>query len=434
MPSESAVPIAHAFCRRYAYIASIDRLWDRNTHSYITVKAATLRHAAEMEKDKTVFHVLFKGPNAIDTVDGVTFWPGQPELVEEDGGRKLNRWSPVTLEPRPGRVRPFLRHLGRIVDSDPAAIAFVLNYMAHLVQHPDVKIQSALLFIGDPGTGKSILADVFMEMVGRQNSKTINASDFTSDFNGSVDGALLTVVDELVNDKSRATAARIKSVITNPTVRVNEKNLPTYECRNRNHLVLLSNDHDAATVDMEDRRFFIWRSTAPPPPGSYYWHLRRWLSGGGYARVLHLLQTRDISRFDPFTHPPRTASRAEIAGYSRSDHEVYLAEALEAGEAPFACDLIVIQHVFDYLNDARRMRVMPKTLSRFLRSAGAVELGQKRIGGAKPRVWAIRNAERWKTASEDEIAAAYGRPGDLAPERRESAPQPVRRTKSLSDL
>jgi hypothetical protein len=322
----------------------------------------------------------------------------------------------------------------RIVDDDAVAEAFVLDYLAHLVQRPAEKIQSALLFIGVPGTGKNILANVFIEMLGRRNTKTITANYLSSEFTGWVDGAVLTVVDEVVSDNSRATAARIKSLITNETVRVNEKGIPAYDIRNRNHFVLLSNDRDAAIIDPDDRRFFVWRSSAAPASASYYSQLCRWLAGGGYARVLHLLQTRDISRFNAYVRPPRTRSRAEIVGYGRPNSEVYLANAFDAGEAPFDHDLIVINHVCEYLLEVRRMRLMPKPLGHFLRSVGAMELGQKRIGNAKPHVWAIRDAERWMNAPEDEIAEAYRRPASAATDPPRSASMPLRRLRAINDL
>jgi hypothetical protein len=97
MARKMTAPTIRDFCRRYVYVASLDRLYDRQTRAVITVRAATLRHAAEVGEGETVHHAMFKGSCAIDTVDGVTFWPGQPEIVEEDGGRKLNRWTPVHL-------------------------------------------------------------------------------------------------------------------------------------------------------------------------------------------------------------------------------------------------------------------------------------------------------------------------------------------------
>jgi hypothetical protein len=154
--------------------------------------------------------------------------------------------------------------------------------------------------------------------------------------------------------------------------------------------------------------------------------------GGGYGRVLRFLLDRDISRFSPFAAPPRTASRAELAGQGLSDAETYLANALEAAEAPFACDLVVINHVCDYLGTAGRTRVTARAVAHFLRTHGAEELGQKRIGSTKPRVWAVRNVAEWKCASEEAIADAYLRPGSTPGGQPQSMVQPVRRLRSVN--
>ena len=422
-----------AFCRRYVYVSGLDRMWDRQTRTLLMVHAVVRMHADEVPADgPSMEALLLGGPDSVDKVDGLTYLPGAPEIVTEDGGRKLNRWRAHELTATPSRSNawPFRRHVARLVDDDPVATAFVLDYYAHLIQHPARKIRSALLISGLPGTGKSMLAEMLTELVGRDNAINVAPDILSGSFTDWIAAVSLVVVDELVSDHKRVTAARLKHWITDDWLLVNGKNIPAYKCRNRAHFVLLTNELDAAIVDPVDRRFFVWRSERLPMHRLYHVRLARWFRNGGAARVLHFLLTRDISRFDPDAPPPATQSRTELISESRTAEETYLANAYDASEAPFACDLIVANHVLDYLLATRRLRVAPKQLARFLERIGAKQLGQRRIGGSKPRVWAIRNVERWTKESEASIAAAYVLPGDTpaAANRESSAAQPMRRS------
>ena len=345
-------------------------------------------------------------------VDSVTFLPGGPEIIEGHDGRRLNRWRPRDFAPAAGSARPFLDHIAYLFDGDGTAIGFVLDWLAHLVQKPAVKLSSTLLLTGGQGTGKNALADMVAELVGRHNAVTINASDLYSNFNDWICQAHLVVVEEMACTGDRAATARLKSYVTAGEVLVNPKGLPAYRSANHANFILLSNDDDAASLDPGDRRYFVWRSKAQPRPSRYYARLKAWFSAGGAARVLGYLQSRDLSRFDPYARPPATAAREDLITQGRPAAVTFMTDALMAGDAPFRHDLLVINEVIDYMRERHNLRVTTKQVGLVLRQAGAVELGQKRVGGAKPRVWAVRNPARWKSAGEEEIAAAYRSPWD----------------------
>ena len=154
----------------------------------------------------------------------------------------------------------------------------------------------------------------------------------------------------------------------------------------------------------------------------------------GKEHILHFLQQRDLSAFNPFARPPRTVAHDEVAADGQGNDGAYLSEALGAAEPPFDGDLIVINHVIEYLVD-KRQYIKHRAIARVLRAAGAVELGQQRIGQSKPHVWAIRDVERWRDAPESEIAAAYRPPGKSAPDSRISvSTQPQRQSLSKVGL
>ena len=400
----------YAFCDRYIFKASNNRFYDRQTRLTYDVQAVCRRHAHETRDGESVHAALFSGSHPVDKVDGATYLPGGSEIVEERGGRWLNTWVKPSVVRRPGSARPFLNHVRYILDGDDVAVRYCLDWFAHIIQHPTVKIPVALLLIGKQGTGKSLLASVGIRLVGVDNTSSISANDLSNAFNGWADGKSLIVIDELVNDRSNATPARLKGLITEPRLHVNRKGVEAHAASNLAHFMLLSNAIDAAIVDSDDRRFMVWCSQAAPKPAGYYRWLNRWIEGGGDGRVLNFLLERDLSQFNPHARPPKTAGRDRVIAESRSGIADYLHNALEAGDEPFDRDLVILNRVVDHMTLVKRMPVNTRVVAGVLRQAGAVELGQKRVGvgGVKYRVWAIRNVDKWLNASEVEIAREFG--------------------------
>jgi hypothetical protein len=95
--------------------------------------------------------LAYKGLRKVETV---TYRPGSDRLLDEDGLSALNLYRPSTVTPVPGDVGPWLDLVHRVVPNEPAR-EHVLNFLAHLVQHPGVKINHAL-FLGSKvqGIGK----------------------------------------------------------------------------------------------------------------------------------------------------------------------------------------------------------------------------------------------------------------------------------------
>ena len=95
-------------------------------------------------------------------------------------------------------MSPFLEHLNYILDGDTTAIGYILNWFAHLVQKPWIKIKSAPLIIGEQGIGKSMIGDMICAIVGLRNTTAVEESDLRSPFNEWIDGKLLVIVNELM--------------------------------------------------------------------------------------------------------------------------------------------------------------------------------------------------------------------------------------------
>jgi hypothetical protein len=226
----------------------------------------------------------------------------------------------------------------------------------------------------------------------------------------------LVVVNEYASSTTKSARAVLKCLITSPTIFCNQKGIAAFQIENRANLLMFSNDVDAAKLDKDDRRHFVWQSAASKREPEYYTALCNWFENEGKHAVLDYLENFDLSDFNPHAAPPKTASRAALIRESMSDQLQALHDMHEAGESPFDGELVVIGDVVEYLNARRGPRFTSRDIAAFLRSVGGYQLGQCRLPGVdgierKPRVWALQNADRWVSAAESDIAQAYAIPG-----------------------
>jgi hypothetical protein len=346
--------------------------------------------------------------------DGITFMPRAPMILHKNNSVLLNTWEKPSIEARQGDVSMWLGHINYLVDGNELAFKHLCWYLAHVMAVPEVKISHAPLVISpSEGIGKTTLGRMLRHIVGNKNCTLIENSDLSSDFNEWVDGKQLVIVNELKTEGDTKVRNRLAQYITDDTLRINRKGMPTYDYENRMNFLFFSNYKDAAQLRKNDRRFFVWISGATPKPDSYYEQFNHWFfDQGGAEAVLWWAQNYDLSQHKPHVRPPSTEAKEEVIEASRGHVETVLSDLLAQHKHPFMCDLIVPSDVTEYLNKHRSMRVTAKKLGEFLDESGGVKLGRRPVKGGAVIVWAVRDVERWKVATDGEIATAYFEAGD----------------------
>lgn len=390
---------------RYTYVVTIDAMWDRLIRSPVTVKAVSLAYASTMPADQNgkradpAKALIAAGQK----VDNLVYEPGGPAFLEANGVRSLNTWQPGSLRPEPGDPAPFLDHFAYLLDGDLAAQEFLLDWMAHLVQQPAIKMRTAVVIIGGQGIGKTMLGSMLIDMVGAYNASTVEASDLRSQFNEWADGTQLVVVNEMAAMDNAEVCARLKAYISDDAIRINRKGVTTYPYRNVMNFLMFANPGAKLRIEEGDRRYFIWRSGAIRRLDDYYQMLMGWWRAGGDRAVLHYLLHRDLARFNPNAPAPVTAAKEALITDSRAPGIALLQEMIEADTPPFQRDLVMMADVVHALA-ARGIHLNQVEAGAALRSLGAEELGQKRIGTRKIRLWATKNVSHWTKATESTIA------------------------------
>ena len=332
--------------------------------------------------------------------------PGEPQVTTDNC---LNVWTGFAVEPLKGDVTPFGVLLRRLVP-DAKARRFIILWLAHLIQHPDSKMYTALvMWSHQQGVGKNLLFECITTIIGRQHSAVIGQSEIARDFNGWAADKIFAIGDEVASEDRRQHADKLKGLITGTTIQLNEKYQPAREVENLINFIFLSNSPSALFVDDHDRRYHIVEVTADRLPAAEADAFVKWRDNGGLAHLLHDLQQVDLSKFNPKAPAPETEAKRQMIEDNRSDLEAWVASAMQTGPAIFFGREIIssAELAMRYASDMSRTAPSCKAVVNALKRQGA-RAGKTQVrlsNGKKVRAFALARPEHWATQPEASWAA-----------------------------
>ena len=277
---------------------------------------------------------------------GITYAAGETILVSREGQVYGNRWVNQRPVVRAGNAQPWLDHVARMIPDD-AEREHVLNVMAYKLQHPERKINHAILHIGHPGSGKDTMWQPFLWGIGGEslgNVSIVRNEEITSQWGYALESEVM-VFEELRQSEAkdrRALENHLKPIIAAPPefLQVNRKGLHPYQALNRIFVLAFSNERVPLSLPSDDRRWFVTYSEAgrmTEAEGAAIW---AWYKAGGLASAAAYLYTRDVSRFNPGAAPMLTEAKAIMVEQGRSTAESYLVEMLQARLGEFASGVV----------------------------------------------------------------------------------------------
>lgn len=261
------------------------------------------------------------------------YWGGivfEPNCDHERN--EFNLWTGFAVEPDPNAsCERFLEHVyENICCGDLDLYNWTMAWLARLVQSPGAADRpgSALVLIGEQGTGKNAFADYFGDILGKHYLALSNPEDVTGSFNAHFQTCVLACVDEAVWNKQQGDKGRsiLKAFITQPTILTNEKYQPKMVTTNCTNLIFLSNDANVVPAEPGDRRFVIYQvSEKHQNDREYFDGYFEERFNGGPAALLYHLQQINWPNFDLRT-TPKTAGHADQMVAHMNDVQQYLYE------------------------------------------------------------------------------------------------------------
>jgi hypothetical protein len=411
---DNSNPAATDIFERYVYVEEIKRFFDLTTREMLDKEQFRDRHAdvgSPTNQKINAYVTYMTNVERRRLVKRPTYQPGEGLILEEDGDKVVNTWQPSSLVPIEGDVTPFLRHAAYLFP-DPAEREILFDWMAYALQHPGEKCNWAPLIGGEEGIGKDTAFKPVIAGLGAHNVSNVRPGDLTGHWTDFLERKLV-VVEEMMNFSKKEIINALKPLIAAPPyyVRVNTKNVPQYDIPNINAWLFFTNHEDALSIDDGDRRWGVFWSPAKPKPEAYYKALHDWLDKGGNAHVVAWLLRRDISRFNPKGHAPDTKAKRDMIAVNRQPAEAWIMEQIQDQSGVFRRDLLtgleVVRYAEGHAPKALQNMFTPHRVAKALKKAGGAELGQVRVDGERPHVWAVRRKEMYEGLDEAKLRALY---------------------------
>lgn len=423
------------FTERFIYVTS--------QHMYLDTASRQLISPAALDESQSFLtRQLSLSPRQILRVsqrtlrtDGLGYNPAAGITYEEYGRQIANRFMPWLAE----EIEPTAEELdlwnwfidGQLFAgaNDQTAREYFLNAIAYPLQNSGHRVASVPLLIGaEGGTGKSTLTETVPRLLfGATNVSTATQAEIESSFNDwQAESQILCLPEIWIGGHRDAEklANRLKDSVTNPIMRVHPKGLKGYSQPNRTTILATSNYENAVVLRDGDRRWGIHVTNAQKMAEVDARKLYGFLNSPRAPGVLrHIFMARDLANFNPFGEPPLTEGKTLVIAASRSDAEDAALDAWINKDFPFDRDLVLLEEIREVLATSG-IEISLRKIGDFLRRPpinatrlpGRPRLRANRQGAGdlhcrhynrRSIVWAVRNANAWRSASESAISRHF---------------------------
>lgn len=278
------------------------------------------------------------------TYDDVIF---DPANRTPKSANKLNLWTDWAVGS--GSSKGSWKHLEEMIFEALAGgqtemFEYILNWIAHMIQKPDVLPGVALVFRGQKGVGKSTLGTALVKLAGQHGLAISDSMHLTNHFNAHLRDCIFLFSDEAMWGGNKQAEGTLKQLITESLIVYEAKGRDAVPGKNLIHIMMASNEDWVIPASMEDeRRFAVGDVTSKYRGNEKFWSaLNAELytpfsdedgRASGLSRFLWDMKMRDISGFSP-RKVPTTAALATQKLNSLDYGDRWWFEALCEGRFP----------------------------------------------------------------------------------------------------
>ncbi|HEL4163755.1 TPA: bifunctional DNA primase/polymerase [Stenotrophomonas maltophilia] len=226
----------------------------------------------------------------------------------------LNLWRGWAVDPAPGDWSLLDRLIREVLtDGDPQGYRYVLNWMAAMFQRPSEAAEVAIAFRGAKGTGKGTLGRVLQHIAGAHGLHISSPEHITGRFNSHLQNCICLFADEAFWAGDKSGEAKLKALVTEPTVAYEGKGRDAVMGKNLIHIVMASNSDWVVPAGLDgERRFAVFEvNDSRKDDYAFFRALNRQLDNGGRAAFLHDMLARDIRGWHPRNDIPQNGALAE---------------------------------------------------------------------------------------------------------------------------
>lgn len=370
----------------------------------------------EVPKQKTMAPNIWLDRNK--PVEQMTWAPGEPLAVKDrlilEGGwvdrigvTCFNQYKAPTIKHGDkAQAKRWVDHVMRVY---PEEGEHIISYLAQRVQHPEIKINHALVLGGEPGIGKDTMLEPAKQAIGPWNFSEITPQNLLGAFNGFVKSVILRISearDLEVNRYQFYEHSKIYMASPPDVLRCNEKHLREHSILNCCGVIITTNyKTDGIYLPPNDRRHFVaWSESQKETFDDEYWNeLWSWYrNDGGFNHIAAYLASLDLSTFDPKAPPPKTSAFWDIVNANRAPEDAELGAIIEELNFPNAITIDMVINKTgegsfrDWLTDRKNRRAIPHRFEQCdytaVRNDDAKD-GFWKVGGKRQVVYALKKLD-----------------------------------------
>lgn len=228
--------------------------------------------------------------------------------------------SPSSEKYAQSAVDKFCHQIDILCDNEEEISKYVINWIAHLIQRPYEKCKH-LCFTSIQGAGKSILWNVLKKIIGGGTFESTNpARDVWGQFNSSLLDNILIILSEVSHKQQGKSAEnKLKGLITDATVPVNQKNLGLIDMKSYHRFVTLTNNTDPIKLEADDRRNLVAQCSPEKKSDLIYFEEfeAEFKQHNSLLTLYSFLNNLNIDDFKNDGDPPKTKYHKQMLKMSR---------------------------------------------------------------------------------------------------------------------
>jgi hypothetical protein len=309
--------------------------------------------------------------------EGITFAPNR------EVPNYYNLWRGFLVKPRRGDCSKFLAHLkDNVCRGDDGLFRWVSGWFAQIIQRPEEKVGTSLVFRGKMGTGKTFVGWAIGMILGNHYVCVADPRFVIGRFNSHLISCLLLHCDEAFWAGDHSAEGKLKDLITGGHQYIELKGKEAIRVPNYVRLLVTGNPDWLIPAGFEERRFAVLdvgeehMNDVP-----YFQAIIKELKDGGVEALLDHFLNFDLESVDLKTIPT-TDALFEQKIKTATPEQAWWLDTLKRGELPSGTDeqhTCIKKKLFRrYINHASRQgvrrRAIEVTIGIFLKKYVGTEL------------------------------------------------------------
>lgn len=246
----------------------------------------------------------------------------------------FNVWIPFAMEKYTEPYKKneealscFLGHIKILCNNEEVIYDYFVKWIAQMVQYPEVKTIIPTL-ISEEGAGKGTLIKLLRKLLGAKKvfETTNPGRDVWGQFNGIMANAFLVNLDELSKKDLLESEGKFKALVTNDTITINNKGVPSYEITSYHRFIATTNNKEPINTKHGDRRnLIIYSSNERKGDAEYFRKVNEFMEDITALRTFYdyLKTIPDMDKFGNIPIP-QTEYQQELKQLSRDPIDLWL--------------------------------------------------------------------------------------------------------------